>query len=99
MNQLAPLKKYITALVGALSKYSYIVFLLVFAGMAGFLVIRIGSLSRLEPTQLEIDTKLLEIKKQSKADEEAIEKLEALKDRDVKLETLFDNGRTNPFED
>lgn len=98
-DSLDSLKKNASKITKLFTKYSFIIFLLIFAGMAGFLVTRIGNLSRLEPTQIELDTKLQDIKKQTKADADAIAKLEELEESDISIESLFDNGRTNPFED
>lgn len=91
------LKKQLSRLGSLVTRYSFIIFLVIFAGMAGFLVTRIGELSRAEPSQVEIDEKLKDIK-MPKVDEEAIAKLKELEERNISIEALFDNGRTNPFE-
>lgn len=99
MNKyLTILKKYLSQASRLFTHYTLIIFFVVFAGLAGYLVIKIGELSRLEPSQAELDTKLSEIKK-IKTDTDAINKLKELEERDISIEALFDNGRTNPFED
>lgn len=97
-NNINQLKKYIKSLLQFVAKYSAILFVLIIASLAGYLVIRIGYLSRLEPTQVQIDQKVDEIK-QTTTDTESINKLKELEGRNISIEALFDNGRTNPFED
>lgn len=96
-NNLKQLNKYVNILLEFVTKYSAVLFLIVFAVLAGYLVVRIGYLSRLEPTQAQIDQKIDEIK-QTTIDTESVEKLEELEGRNISIEALFDNGRTNPFE-
>ena len=91
------LKRYLQTLVSLCARYSFVLFLLVFASMASFLVIRIGVLSSAEPSQTEIDQALSGIKP-VKLDQTAIAKLKELEDKNISIEALFDNGRTNPFE-
>lgn len=95
---LSKLKEYLKTFAGLFNRYSSVIFFVVFAALAGYLVMRIGTLARLEPTQAELDTKLSEIKK-TKIDTDAVDKLQELEERDISIEALFDNGRTNPFED
>lgn len=94
-QQLLDLAKKIAAFA---SKYSLMIFIVVFAVMAAYLVTRIGHLSRLEPTQAELDKRLENIRA-TQTNEDSIKKLQELQDRNISIEALFDNGRTNPFED
>lgn len=96
-NNLNQLKKYLGYLLVFVTKHSALLFLLIFACLAGYLVVRIGHLSRLEPTQTQIDQKINETKRTTN-DTESIKKLEELEGRNISIEALFDNGRTNPFE-
>lgn len=91
------IKKKFASIISFCGRYSFVLFLLVFASMAGFLVLRIGELSRAEPTQAEIDQAVSGIAP-AKVDQDAIAKLKELQDKNVSIEALFDNGRTNPFE-
>ncbi len=96
-NNLNQLKKYLSSLLIFVIKHSALLFLLIFACLAGYLVVRIGYLSRLEPTQAQIDQKISEIKRTTN-DTESVQKLKELEGRNISIEALFDNGRTNPFE-
>lgn len=90
--------KYLKPIENIVKKYPGVVFLLFFSILAGYLVVRIGYLSRQEPTKSQIDQKLTEIG-QTKIDSESLNKLKELEGRNISIEALFDNGRTNPFED
>lgn len=91
------LKKKLVKALAFCSRYSFLIFFIIFAAMSGFLVTRIGELSRAEPSQAEIDQRLQDIK-MPKVDDDAIAKLKELQGRNISIEALFDNGRTNPFE-
>lgn len=91
------LKRYTASALTLLAKYTFIIFMLVFACLAGFLVIRIGQLSKLEPTAEQISQKASETKSIT-TDPQSIQKLKELEGRNISIESLFDNGRTNPFE-
>lgn len=92
------LQKYLQMLLKLINRYSFIIFLIIFASLAGYLVTRIGYLSSLEPSQIQIDQKLENVKRPT-TDTESILKLKELEGRNISIESLFDNGRTNPFED
>lgn len=92
------LQKYLKILVILLTRYSFLLFLILFGGLAGYLVMRIGQLSKLEPTTEQVSSTLQEVKK-TNTDIENIQKLKELEGRNISIESLFDNGRTNPFED
>lgn len=92
------LQKYLKLVVSLVTRYSFVLFLIAFATMASYLITRIGYLSRLEPTEAQITAKTGEIKK-TNTDKASILKLKDLESRNISVESLFDNGRTNPFED
>jgi len=90
-------KRYLSVAVKFMVRHSIILFVIVFAGLAGYLVARIGYLSRLEPTEAQVTSKISEVKKIT-TDTGSILKLKELEGRSISVESLFDNGRTNPFE-
>ena len=92
------LLKYLRITLTFIARYSFMLFVITFASLAGYLVSRIGYLSRLEPTEAQITTKIAGVKK-TITDTESILKLKELEGRNISIESLFDNGRTNPFED
>ncbi len=83
---------------GLISKHSIICFFVVFASLAGYLVMKAGNLSQAEPTQFQVDEKLSETK-ELKVDSGALKTIRNLKDRETTVAPSFDTARTNPFED
>jgi len=73
--------------------------LIVFAffSMMSLITIKVGEYSRVEPTRAEIDSKLNN-GSSKKLDQESLDKLKELQERNISIDSLFDNGRTNPFE-
>jgi Flp pilus assembly protein CpaB len=92
------ISKYTNPVIAFVRRYAVILFVVAFAGLAGFLVLRIGELSRVEPEVAQIEQRLEEVRK-AKVDEDTIESLQVLEDKNISIESLFDNGRVNPFED
>lgn len=75
------------------------VFIFILIGLAtvGFLVFQIRTLSSLEPD----DDLLLEkmgVNKPVRIDEESVEIIKELQDTNVEVKALFEQGRTNPFQ-
>lgn len=81
-----------------LGRYAGILFFVLVAGVYGFVVMRINSLSSLQPSSDQINT-------QSKAasipkiDPKVVQQLESLKDNSVNVQTLFEQARDNPFQE
>jgi hypothetical protein len=67
-----------------------------FIGIYSFLVFRINTLARSDPSEDAVTEKLQTVK-QPKIDRSAVEKLEQLEDQNIEVKTLFDNARQNPF--
>ena len=64
----------------------------------GFMVLRIYLLAGAEPTEDQVDEKISSLKI-SKLDQESVKIIESLEDRNISIESLFPEGRTNPFQD
>ncbi len=79
------------------AKYSHMLIFIIFSALASTLMFRIGQFSRNEPTEIQLKEKVSKVTS-AKIDEESLAKLEELQDRNVSIESLFNNGRTNPFE-
>ncbi len=69
---------------------------LLFVLICGGLVLRIGQLSRIEPTEDSVTEKLSSIKR-PKVDAATLNKIQQLQDKNVDVKTLFDQARNNPF--
>jgi hypothetical protein len=78
-------------------RYALIIFIIGVVGILGFMTLTISHFSNLEPTDDQIDEKKSSLKA-VRLDEKSIAKLVQLEDRGINIESLFNNGRTNPFE-
>jgi len=93
------LKKIPAKLQGLLQKlkgYSVFIFIICILLIFSFLVFRINMLTRIEPSDDAVNAKLQSVK-QPKIDQDSINKLQALQDNSVEVQTLFQQARDNPF--
>ncbi len=89
-KKIEPAKQFVIQHVKLLA---FIAIMLVF----GFMVLRIYQLASVEPTDSQIDEKISSLRL-TKLDQSAVDVIQSLEDRNISIESLFDNGRTNPFE-
>lgn len=90
INKLLPIKNFI-------GRYSVIIFIIAVVSVLSFMTLRIAHYANLEPSDSQIDEKKASLKN-TKLDEAAISKIKELQDKNISIESLFDNGRNNPFE-
>jgi len=67
-------------------------------GLFGFVVWQIRGYATVQPSQAEIDEKLLSLR-QTKIDEDAIKRIERLESTNIDIKALFDQARDNPFQE
>ncbi len=77
--------------------HAVIIFVVCVGLVFGFLTLRIASYSNEEPSDDQIEERL-STAQALRLNNEAIQKIQELQDRNISLESLFDNGRDNPFE-
>lgn len=90
IKQLQPVKSFIV-------RYAVIIFIIVVAGIFGFMSLQISIYSNSEPTSDQIDEKKSSLS-QVRLNDEAAQKIQELEDKNINIESLFNNGRANPFE-
>lgn len=90
LSQLNTIKNFIV-------RWAVIIFIVGTALVFVFLIFRISSLSNYEPTDDQIEERL-SATNAVRLDSDAVQKIEELQDRNISLESLFNNGRANPFE-
>lgn len=78
--------------------YSSFIFIISILLIYSFLVFQIGSLSRSEPSEEAVAEKANTVKR-LKLDQGAIDKIQQLEDQDVRVQSLFESARDNPFQD
>lgn len=90
INKLQPVKIFIV-------RYAVIIFIISAAAIFGFMTLQISRYSNAEPTSDQIEEKKNSLK-QVKLNDEAVQKIQELEDKNINIESLFNNGRDNPFE-
>lgn len=88
--------KKLTPLLAKLKKALPILFIVFVLGLFGFLLFRINSLYRSEPSPSDIDEKI-KSSGRPRIDQDLIDRIQALRGQNVKVETLFQQARDNPF--
>lgn len=81
-----------------LKKYTVVIFIVSLVVIYGFLAFKIGSISQIEPNEADV-AKQLEGTKQLQVDQDAIDKIEQLKDQNIAVQSLFESARDNPFQE
>jgi hypothetical protein len=84
--------------IGRLKKYSSVLFFLLFALVYGYMIMKINAFSN---APVDEDEVILQVTSSPslRIDEDAVQQLQTLKDNSVNVQTLFDQGRTNPFQE
>lgn len=90
IEKLEPAKNFIT-------RYKVLIFVITVVIVFSYMAFNISRYSNAEPTALQIDDKKTSIKV-VKLDEKSIEKIKELQGKNISIESLFNNGRANPFE-
>jgi hypothetical protein len=81
-----------------LNRYAGILFFILVAGVYGFVILRISTLSNVQPTTDDITTQASPVSI-PKVDPKVVKQLEALKDNSSNVQTLFESARQNPFQE
>jgi hypothetical protein len=86
------------SLLYELKRYTVMIFILILVLIYGFLAFKIGSISQTEPNEADVAGQL-EGTKQLQVDQDAIDKIQQLKDQNIAVQTLFESARDNPFQE
>ncbi len=70
-------------------------FILVVAGLYGFLLLRIATLSNIQPDASSVNSEIAKLSPH--IDQKAAHQLQGLEDNSVNVQTLFNQARNNPF--
>lgn len=88
--------KIIAPIANKLKRYIPIIFVIFVSLLIGFLITRISSYAQTEPSEDAVTEKLTTVQR-PKIDEKALEKIEQLEDHNIKVQSLFQQARENPF--
>ncbi len=97
-NPTASSKVQLLRAVRTARKYTVIIYLVFFLSIYGFLAWRTISLSQVEPDQSAV-TAELKTSGVPKIDQEVLNKIQQLQDNSVSVQTLFEEARSNPFQE
>lgn len=100
MKKILPTKitNQVSNLSGRVTRYKLVIFVLAVAVVYGYMVVTISSLSSAQPTPEQISSQSSPIKT-AKIDKKVILQLQQLQDNSVSVRTLFDEARSNPFQE
>lgn len=83
----------------AANKYRGFIYFLVLSSLYGFIIWRINVLSTAPPTQADIAAAEQSAAASPKLDEASAKAINNLKDNSVRVQTLFESARNNPFDE
>jgi hypothetical protein len=83
---------------GAVSRYRVVAFLCFVALIYGFVLLRISTLSSVQPSADAVTVQHNPIKT-ARIDPDVVKQLQSLQDNSVSVRTLFDEARNNPFQE
>jgi hypothetical protein len=87
----------VAAKLQVLRRYSFVVFVVLVVGVYAFILIRITSLSGVEPTDDSVNSQVQA--SHLVIDKAIVDQLKSLRDNSVNVQTLFQNARTSPFQE
>lgn len=88
----------ILSFINRFKKYAVLIFIITVTLIYSFLVFRINTLNRQEPSEDQVTEKLLTVKR-PKIDQEDITRIQQLQDNSVEVQALFKAARENPFQE
>jgi predicted negative regulator of RcsB-dependent stress response len=90
ITKLLPAKDFIV-------RYSVIIFVLSVVAIFGYMTLNIAHFANLDPSSAQLQEKTDSLTA-VKLDQTSITKIKQLQDQNINIESLFDNGRANPFQ-
>lgn len=81
-----------------LHKYSLILFILLIAGVYGFVIFKIQNVTSQQPSETDVSSQV-QAAKIPRIDQNVVLQLQSLQDNSVNVQKLFVEARTNPFQE
>ena len=79
-------------------RYSFVSFIILVAALYGFLVLRINSLAGMQPSPDAVNSQV-QAAHIPRIDPKVVQQLQSLQDNSVSVQTLFNDARSNPFQE
>ncbi len=86
------------SIVQKLRGYSLISFVVLVVLLYGFIVLRINTLSGMQPSDSEVSSHV-QAAKSLRIDQSVVQQLKSLQDNSVSVQGLFEQARSNPFQE
>lgn len=91
------IQKQLVQVARQIDRYKAIAFFVVIAALYGFIIWRINALSNVQPSQQQV-SELENAATQPKIPQTTVDKIRSLQDNSVRVQTLFNDARNNPFQ-
>ena len=92
------IKLQVYKILAQLRKYSPVLFLLLLAAVYGFVLFRASQLISAQPSDSDVSSQT-QSAVTPHVDPAAVDQLQALQDNSVSVKSLFDQARSNPFQE
>ncbi|MBL8121265.1 hypothetical protein JNM87_00760 [Candidatus Saccharibacteria bacterium] len=92
------IKKQLRIIMHAVNRYRSIIIFVVITSLYGYIVWRINVLSNAPPSQSDISNAQQSVPR-PKISDSTVRKLQSLEDNSVRVQTLFNEARQNPFQE
>lgn len=89
---------YFKKAINYLKKYLIVIFAIFVVAINGFLILKINQLGSQEPLPEQVQEQQNAIKRIN-IDQESIDKIQSLEERNIAVQSLFKDARDNPFSD
>lgn len=97
-NQLNNILSRLIPLVSFFKKYIVFIFVMIIFGIFGFFVFRINQYSNSEPSDEAVSEKLQTVQR-PRIDQAVIDTILKLQNQNIQVQSLFDQARSNPFDE
>lgn len=78
-------------------RYAVVIFVVSVVGIFTYMTLSIARYANLDPTTSQEEDRKASVSA-VKLDEKSVNKIKELQDQNISIESLFDNGRANPFQ-
>lgn len=96
--ELKDIPEKLAEVAASLKRYAVVLFLVLVAGVYAFLMFRINNLQTAQPDTVSGASKVTTVVTPH-IDPQVLQQLQQLQDNSVSVKTLFDQARSNPFQD
>lgn len=86
------------SLAEAVRKHIFVLCVVLFVALYGYLLLQINQLNNAQPSDSEISQSLSTVKR-PRIDQNAADKMSQLEDQNIQVKSLFEQARNNPFQE